>query len=110
MNQLLDTFASIRHIEEEQELNRAFRAKILGDEKLGPIARNVIKLWFVGTWYQLPYNWTQKFGINENDKTFVVSPNAYIEGLLWPTIGAHPMGAKAPGYGTWSAPPDIPAV
>lgn len=36
---------------------------------------------------------------------FVVSPDAYTEGLLWRAIGAHPTGAKAPGYGSWANPP-----
>jgi hypothetical protein len=36
---------------------------------------------------------------------FVVSPDAYTEGLLWRAIGAHPSGAKAPGYGSWANPP-----
>ncbi|MFH8976229.1 hypothetical protein [Streptomyces sp. NPDC017890] len=36
---------------------------------------------------------------------FVVSSDAYTEGLLWRAIGAHPSGAKAPGYGSWANPP-----
>ncbi|ONI92720.1 hypothetical protein ALI22I_02185 [Saccharothrix sp. ALI-22-I] len=36
---------------------------------------------------------------------FVVSSEAYTEGLLWRAIGAHPSGAKAPGYGSWVNPP-----
>ncbi|NNH33825.1 hypothetical protein C9413_32005, partial [Rhizobium sp. SEMIA 4085] len=38
----------------------------------------------------------------------VVSPDAYIEGLLWKAIGAHPAGAKGPGFGSWAFPPKIP--
>ncbi|MGC4947081.1 hypothetical protein ACLQ2N_12900 [Streptomyces sp. DT224] len=38
---------------------------------------------------------------------FVVSPDAYTEGLLWRAIGAHPAGAKAPGYGSWASPPAL---
>ena len=83
------------------------RAEILSDEKLGPIARNVIKLWFVGTWYQLPPEWREAFGAHEKDVTFVASPAAYTEGLLWPTIDANPSGTKGPGYGTWAFPPRI---
>lgn len=94
----------------DTDFDQALRHKILGDTKLGPIARNIIKMWFVGTWYQLPDYWLEKYGMNNNDTTFVVSPNAYKEGLLWPTIGAHPMGAKAPGYATWTAAPKIPEI
>ncbi len=86
------------------------RREIFGDEKLGPIARNIIKLWYIGTWYQLPYAWSQSFGARDKDVTFVVSPAAYVEGLLWPAIGSHPPGAKAPGYGSWANAPVIPDI
>jgi len=29
----------------------ALRARILSDEKLGPIARNIVKLWYTSIWY-----------------------------------------------------------
>jgi hypothetical protein len=83
------------------------RRDVLSHEKLGPIAKNLIKMWYAGVWYELPPEWTDTFGALENDVTFVVSPDAYTEGLLWPAIGAHPPGAKAPGYGSWTAPPRI---
>jgi hypothetical protein len=86
------------------------RREIFSDEQLGPIARNVVKLWFVGIWYELPAAWREAFGARERDFTFMVSPTAYTEGLLWPTIGANPPGAKAPGYGSWAAPPRIPTI
>lgn len=92
----------------EGERDRLLRAEILSHGKLGPIARNIIKMWFVGTWYQLPVDWRDTFGTSERDVTFVVSPAAYTEGLLWPAVGANPPGAKAPGYGTWADPPRIP--
>ncbi|GHH21515.1 hypothetical protein [Streptomyces rubradiris] len=44
-------------------------------------------------------------GADERKPLFVVSPDAYTEGLLWRAIGAHPSGAKAPGYGSWVNPP-----
>ena len=92
---------------DEAALEAALRAEILSDEKLGPIARNIIKLWFVGTWYQLPADWREAHGAHLKDVTFVASPAAYTEGLLWPTIDANPSGAKGPGYGTWAFPPRI---
>lgn len=90
----------------ERDLRRA----IFGDERLGPIARNVVKLWYVGIWYQLPTHWRETNGVRADDVTFTVSPSAYTEGLLWPAIGANPAGAKAPGYGSWALPPRIPEV
>lgn len=86
----------------------ALRVTILGDELLGDVARALIKLWYSGTWFELPTAWTERFGPKPADATFVVSPDAYVEGLLWKAIGAHPAGAKAPGYGSWADPPRIP--
>ncbi|MEM9922715.1 MAG: hypothetical protein AAF915_03000 [Cyanobacteria bacterium P01_D01_bin.50] len=80
---------------------------ILISAKLGPIARNIIKLWYMATWEQLPEAWRKTFGSRQNDSTFIVSPYAYPEGLLWSAIGVNPPAAKAPGYGTWSEPPSF---
>ena len=112
LQELLVTFDKIKTEAQDDKilLDKALRHEILGHDKLGPFTRSIIKLWFVGTWYQLPDHWLEKYGSSSNQTTYVVSPNAYKEGLLWPTIGAHPMGAKAPGYGTWTAPPKIPKI
>jgi hypothetical protein len=108
VNELLSAFARVRAGGDTDEATEALmRAEILSDEKLGPIARNVIKLWFVGVWYQLPPEWRDAYGPRTKDGTFVPSPAAYSEGLLWPTIDANPSGAKGPGYGTWALPPRI---
>jgi hypothetical protein len=84
--------------------------EIFSSPKLGPIARNIIKLWYVGVWYELGRQWAEAFGVLENDGTFTASPQAYPEGLLWRAIGAKPPGARAPGYGSWAEPPRIPVV
>jgi hypothetical protein len=94
---------------DEGAFERALRYEILSDEKLGPVARNVIKMWFVGIWYELPTAWREAYGTSPADGTFTVSAAAYTEALLWPAIGANPAGAKAPGYGSWAEPPRIPA-
>ena len=33
----------------------------------------------------------------------VASAAAFREGLVWPAIGAHPIGAKPPGFGSWAS-------
>ena len=105
VDELLERHARLPDGDRETSLRR----EIFSDEQLGPIARNLVKLWFVGIWYELPAAWREAFGARERDVTFMVSATAYTEGLLWPAIGANPPGAKAPGYGTWAAPPRIPA-
>jgi hypothetical protein len=96
--------ASARTREEE------LRREILGDEKLGPVARNIMKMWFIGIWEPLPSQWTECYGPIENNSGFMVSAAAYREGLLWLTIGANPPGAKAIGYGAWALPPSVTSV
>ena len=91
-------------------MQRGLRREIFSDPKLGPVARALVKLWYVGTWYELPADWRDAYGQNDRDRTFVVSASAYTEGLLWPAIGANPSGAKAIGYGMWAAPPLVDAT
>ena len=109
LGELLAAFGRVRDGagNDETALETALRGEILSHEKLGPVARHVIKLWYVGTWFKLPQDWHEAFGMSEQDATFVVHPESYTEGLLWPTIGANPSGAKGPGYGTWAEPPRI---
>jgi hypothetical protein len=105
MRDLLETFNNISSTNDEVLIDDGMRSHIFSDPKLGPIARNIILVWYVGTWYQLPNDWTETYGQNGQDETFVMSPIAYTEGLLWPAIGAHPPGAKAPGWDTWGSEP-----
>lgn len=88
-------------------LDRALRHRIFGDDRLGPVARNVIKLWYAGTWYGLPPEWTDSYGAHPAAGPSTVTAASYQEGLLWRAIGANPPGAKAPGYGSWAQPPRI---
>ena len=53
---------------------------------------------------------SETFGASEKDIDRVVSSQAYVEGLLWPTLGVNPRAAKAPGYGTWAEPPSSDKV
>lgn len=109
--ELLETFHNLDNQAKASNnpaiLDKGMRTEIFGSEKLGPIARNIIKLWYVATWYQLPQSWRDTFGIQANDVDFVVSPQAYPEGLLWSAIGVNPPAAKAPGYGTWENAPVV---
>lgn len=113
MDQLLAAYRSVVGEAGEEEgdaRDRGLRREIFSHEKLGPVARHIIKLWYVGTWYELPSEWRESYGTSEKDRTFVVSADAYTEGLLWPAIGANPSGAKPFGYGIWAEPPRIEAM
>jgi len=86
-------------------LEQLVTEQILEDPGIGPIARNVARLWYLGMWFQLPAEWRNVHGAWANDVTFVVSPQSYTEGLVWKAIHTHPPAAKQPGYGSWELPP-----
>jgi hypothetical protein len=77
----------------------------LADPDLGPLARNLTVMWYLGQWDALPSEWRNRNGASPYDVDHVVSAAAYREGLAWRAAGSHPMGAKPPGFGSWAAPP-----
>lgn len=80
-------------------------AAILDHPRLGQVARNIILLWYCGTWTALSEEWHASYGASSRDTTHVVSAQAYQGGLQWTAAGAHPAGAHPQGFGAWSEPP-----
>ena len=107
LGELLDAYSKITIAQGKLRTSR-MRREVFGHEKLGPIARNIIKLWYIGIWEPLPQHWIERYGPLDTNPGFLVNEGAYTEGLLWVAIGANPPGAKAPGYGSWAHPPQIP--
>lgn len=103
LHRLLDAFATLPSA-------RAMQAAILNHPEFGPVARNIIKLWYTATWFQLPSTWRENFGARPADRTFVPYPYAYAESLLGPAVGAHPAGAKPTGHQSWTLPPEYLAI
>jgi len=85
----------------------AIEREILASPTWGPVARNVIQLWYLGQWSQLPQAWRNVHGATPPDTDRVISAAAYQEGLLWGDAGTHPPGAKQPGFGSWALPPRV---
>lgn len=83
----------------------ALSERILDDSVLGPVARNVIVLWYSGTWTPLPEQWCATNGRSPRDRGHVVSPAAYLAGLQWAAAEAHPPGGLPPGFASWAEPP-----
>lgn len=109
LNHLLNVFAGLPA--DAAACHAALPDAILDHTEFGPIARNIIKLWYTATWYQLPDSWRQQYGERPVDQDFVPFPYAYPESLLGPAVGAHPAGAKPTGHQSWIIPPkylDIP--
>ena len=86
--------------------DRRLRADILSDDRIGPVARNIIKLWYTSIWFELPTDWHAKYQTLHEDRSFIPFTYAYPEGLLGPAVGAHVQGAKPTGYGSWKSPPE----
>ncbi|MCY1035931.1 hypothetical protein OV207_31110 [Corallococcus sp. BB11-1] len=61
------------------------------------MARSILKLWYLGSWYP-------PTSILATDGT-VVAMNAYIGGLAWSAMQAHPMGYSELKFGYWNSPP-----
>lgn len=91
----------------EAELEAALRERVMTPPKFGALAQNIISMWYLGQWNQLPREWHDEFGSSMNDQTHIVSSQAYVQSLVWPAFGTHPPAAKAPGYGSWSVPPRV---
>src|ERR1041385_7056743 len=56
VNELLTAYGRLPANDPEKR-DKEIRASILGDEKIGPIARNIIKLWYTSIWFELPPAW-----------------------------------------------------
>lgn len=69
------------------------------------VCHNITKMWYMGTWYQLPTGWRANYLTSDADKTHIVSADSYKEGLVWKAMGQHPQAAKQPGFGTWAFDP-----
>jgi hypothetical protein len=101
-----DLLAAFEQLPAGSERERVAAAEILGDPRLGPVARNLIVLWYCGTWTQLPAAWRAAFGASPLDTNHVVSSTAYQMGLQWAVAGAHPAGARQQGFGAWALGPE----
>lgn len=102
----LATQRVLEHEQSPARLEIAVREELLSSPKLGPVARNVIQMWYTANWTALPKSWHAEYGGPRDDADHVVSARAYPQGLMWKAINAHPMGGKQQGFGAWSLPPE----
>ena len=86
-------------------IEHAVEKKILNNDRFGPVARNIVRLWYLGSWLQLPREWREKYGATAYDTSRIVSPEAYKQGLVWIAAEAHPLAAKQQGFGSWAKKP-----
>jgi hypothetical protein len=72
----------------KEKLNDEILHKLMPDSLYNGLAKNIISMWYMGNWM--------------ND---VISPQSYVQGLIWTVAETHPPGAKQPGYASWSMAP-----
>lgn len=87
-------------------------AQLLDSKGFGPLARNIIRMWYLGQWKRIPSAWLaepeikdikpERFDEFSRNADRVISAQAYQQGLAWRAMGVSPMGAKQPGFGSWS--------
>lgn len=106
--QLLRVAAEALETDRRNHDHEALEATVIDSERFGPVVVSLIKLWYLGTWYPLPGRYRDVNGSTVDDAEHVVSAQGYREGLVWAAAGAHPMGAKPPGFGSWAEPPYLP--
>jgi hypothetical protein len=107
---LSELLAVFRGLPVDAQREAALHDLIVGDAKLGPVARNLTLMWYSGTWTALPGPWRAAYGVSPADISHVVSGDAYQAGLQWLAAGAHPVGARQQGFGAWSMPPAGPSA
>jgi hypothetical protein len=71
-----------------KKLNEEIGNRLMPDSLFNGLAKNIITMWYMGSWM--------------ND---IISPQTYVQGLIWNAAQTHPPGAKQPGYGSWSTLP-----
>ena len=89
------------------DVEEQIRLRVMEDPDLGPVARNLVVLWYTGSWSQLPADWRERHGAGSLDADRLLSAQSWTEALMWPAIGAHPTGAKPPGFASWVGPPSL---
>ena len=75
-----------------------------GNDDIKFLARSIILLWYLGSWYEPKDLQIQPPPIHSE----VVSAKAYTQGLVWQIAGAHPMGYSNLQFGYWSRDPHDP--
>lgn len=77
-----------------------------GNDDIKFLARSIVLLWYLGSWYEPKALQEQAAAANpERVSSEVLSPKAYTQGLVWQIAGAHPMGYSNLQFGYWSRDP-----
>ncbi|MFT6503146.1 MAG: hypothetical protein ACJASQ_003278 [Crocinitomicaceae bacterium] len=75
--------------------HESIKNKIFDNPETMTLAKIIIRMWYTGVWYYC----------NDPQDGFVVSSKGYINGLVWGTMFAHPMGYSVSHFGYWNEAP-----
>ncbi|WP_199854955.1 hypothetical protein [Streptomyces dioscori] len=76
------------------------------DDSARELARAITHLWYVGTWPGLPDSLPPGNGAGTPEAgPYVVSSQAYEQGLVWRAFGGNAPGAAAQAHGSWADAP-----
>ena len=103
-------FASLLNFVKENPLvsQDDLRAKVNTSDDTKFLARSIVLLWYLGSWYDpadLKKAATSPESVDRPITQKVLSPKAYTQGLVWLIAGAHPMGYSNLQFGYWSRSP-----
>ncbi len=85
---------------DEAKTNALIADRLMPSSSYDNLAQNIIYMWYSGQWE--PTVSASNANLQEVRN---ISPNAYIQGLMWDAAQTHPPGAKQPGYGSWATLP-----
>jgi hypothetical protein len=89
-HKMLDVFNDINAKNNDKEL---FYNELFFSPEFRSLVKNIINLWFTGLW------------VDKEGSFIVLSGESYLNGLMWNVIGAHVLGGKPYGYGSWTDKP-----
>ena len=81
------------------DTTEAIRQRIMNDGALGPLAQQIIILWYTSAIHTQDEKGNHKFDFPDD-------PNQYFSGLVWTAIRAHPLGLSGGYFGHWKYPPE----
>ncbi|MFZ6686856.1 hypothetical protein ACO0K0_03790 [Undibacterium sp. SXout11W] len=85
---------------DEEKTNALISRLLFPTSCYNNLAQNIINMWYNGAW--MPDVNAPNANIAQVSN---ISPEAYVQSLVWPASETHPPGAKQPGYGSWAVPP-----
>jgi hypothetical protein len=94
LDDLLDRFQAL--VKAGHDPVGAVRDEILPDTVLGPVAKAVLLLWYIGGIQKTP-----------NGDWEMQSADQYYRALVWEAIGAHPPTLSNGYFGHWKYPPEM---